>query len=1164
MKDMFNEFMRELAERQRRAERGENPDAGPDHPGDPDDDDAPGGGPHQEAGVPDDSRSRDEAHGGDDLKGPDRAASDDDRSDERTDDESPDDESPDGDRTDDERPGPEPVPFGRPRGGERAAGGERGSTRGTRARGGPGGPGGPNDGAPPRRRGFGSFGPQVLLVVVGIILLAAVLLVGSGVDLATNAIWFQSVGFDSVFWTRLTGQAGLFLLGLLGTLVFLGLNLWLAGRLAPPPGTGGDRLRAWATRAVETARGSADTFGARDAFGMRRPPFGPGGGGAPGGQPARPVGPSISFDDLPDLTPFATVVLAVIAVLAALGAGGALSGNWETVVLWIHRVPYAPTGAPVVDPVFQRDISFYLFDLGFLRLVQGVVSNLFLLALGLAGARYLVAVLRGGGFPMPVRVHLAILGGVFLLTVAAGYQLDKLALVYGDHGFVAGVSYTDQAARFFAFDALTIVAGVVGVLVVFAAFTRWLWPAGVGVAVWLGLSVLLGGLYPEVIQKFTVEPNQQTQEQAYIGNNIAMTRLAYGIADWKGQRYDGSAPLTAEAVAEDSATFQNARLWDYRPLKTALEQIQTVRQYYQFVDVDTDRYTIGGTTRQVMLSARELAPDRNPQATSWVNQKIVFTHGFGLTMVPVNEVGAQGLPQLIIKDLPPASTAGAPTVSQPRIYFGERANDWVVVGARQLEFDYPIGNTDTSGAAAPTSQQAETRWTGTTGIKLNSLLTKLLFAARFRDLNLLISDQVTAESQLLMNRSLGERLNLIAPFLAYDGDPYVVLTDQGRLVYIQDAYTTSDAFPNAQPFDGAQLPSGGLVDRSFNYVRNSVKIVMDSYDGSMTFYIADPSDPLIRAWSGVFPTLFQPLETMPAELQAHLRVPEQMFDVQTSVYARYHVTDPIVFYQGNDVWKVPQQAQSSNQSTGQLPMEAYYVYMRMPGQADPEFLLLQPMVPAARPNMIAWIAARNDGANRGQVQVYDFPDNSSIFGPAQIESRIDADPTISGQITLWNQSGSQVVRGNLIVIPVQNSIIYLEPIYLQSTGSAIPSFTKVVLASPTKVVWGDTLAQALTALLAGGSVTPGPSPSPGASPGASPTPQPTAAPGLPSDVAGLVKYANDHYDAAQAALRAGDFATYGVEMQKVKDALGQLSLVTATPAPSLPSPAPSPTPSTAP
>jgi hypothetical protein len=568
---------------------------------------------------------------------------------------------------------------------------------------------------------------------------------------------------------------------------------------------------------------------------------------------------------------------------------------------------------------------------------------------------------------------------------------------------------------------------------------------------------------------------------------------------------------------------------------------------------------IGGQDRQVMLSARELAPERNPQGGSWVNQRIVFTHGFGIAMVPVNEVDSQGLPQLIIRDMPPVASAGAPVVTEPRIYFGERPNDWVIVDGRQPEFDYPIGTGD---QASPTDL-TQTRWQATSGIKLDSILTRLLFAARFRDLNLLISDQVTSDSQLLMNRSLGERLQLLAPFLAYDKDPYLVVTGTGRLVYVQDAYTITNRFPNAQTFDGDTLgQTSGLAGQSFNYMRNSVKVVMDAYDGSMTFYVADPADPLIRAWQGVFPTLFKPLATMPADIQAHLRVPEELFNVQTQTFARYHVTDPASFYQGDDLWTVPQN--QANSATGQLPLEAYYVYMRMPGQPEPEFLLLQPMVPKARPNMIAWVAARNDAPNYGAVKVFRFPRDTSIFGPAQIEARIDQEPAISSQLTLWSQAGSTVVRGNLIVVPVQDSIIYLEPIYLQSTGSAIPEFTKIVVASPTKIVWGDTLDEALSLLLSGTGSTPSPSPTPGGpspSPGVSPSPSASATPipsggpqvtPRPDDVKALITYANTHFELAQAALRAGDFATYGVEIAKVQATLRQLGVVV------VPSPTPAP------
>ena len=414
---------------------------------------------------------------------------------------------------------------------------------------------------------------------------------------------------------------------------------------------------------------------------------------------------------------------------------------------------------------------------------------------------------------------------------------------------------------------------------------------------------------------------------------------------------------------------------------------------------------------------------------------------------------------------------------------------------------------------------------------------KLLFAARFRDLDLLISDQVTADSQLLIHRSIRDRIPLIAPFLAYDKDPYLVIDGGGRLVYVQDAYTLSDRFPHAEPFDPRGFEATGLGNDPFNYIRNSVKITMDAYDGTMTFYIADPSDPIIRAWSGIFPSMFKPIDSLPADLVPHLRVPEELFNVQTRVFGRYHVTNPLRFFQSDDLWTVPQ-AQGSTQS---LPSEAYYVVMRMPGEPEAEFLLLQPMVPLNRPNMIAWVAARMDQPNYGATRVYRFPAETSIFGPAQIEARIVQDPLISQQFTLWSQGGSTVIQGNLIVVPVDDSLIYLQPVYLQSQQSAFPEFQRIIVASPRQVVWAETLGEALDLLLvAEGGPSPGPTPTPAPTPTPSATPRPTTSPGpdgLPSDVPGLVAYANEHFELAQAALRDGDFALYGEEIAKVEAAL---------------------------
>ncbi|MCU0478576.1 MAG: UPF0182 family protein [Chloroflexi bacterium] len=1135
MRDLFDDFLRELNERQAQATGGRNAGRGNPRDGGDDTPDADGVGAGADApgaaevtadagaDAADTQATDTEATPADEPAATEPAAT-------------------ESDESESDGPVEEPIVISSARRGAGGRGGRGGGRPPRRP------VGGPNDGGSLRQR-VGPLGPQVLLVVVGLVLFAALFLVGAGLDLVTDAIWYESVGFDPVFWTRLGAQVALFVGALVVALIFLLGNLWLAGRLAPPPSdAAGERMRGLVGRLGEAARSTTEgQFGRNDPFGgsrrgdARRPDDGP-------------PRPTIAFEaeEIPDLSPLAIAGLVLVAILAALGTAGAIAASWDTVLLWQNRVPFAAAGAvAVVDPVFGRDVSYYLFELPFLRLVQAALGGLLIAALVVTGGRYLLAVARGGGFPTPVRVHLGVLGGLYLLTVAAGYQLGKLELVYStSSGIFTGVGYTDQAARFFAFDALTIVAGVVAALLVGGAFTRWVWPLGAAVAVWFGLSILLGNVYPEIIQRFTVEPNQFAQEQPYIVNNLETTRSSFAVDRWEDRSYAGDAPLTAKDLIDEAPTFKNARLWDYRPLQTTLDQIQTLRQYYDFVDVDVDRYEVDGETRQVMLSARELAPERNPQGGSWVNQRIVFTHGFGMAMVPVNEVDDQGLPRLWVRDMPPRSTAGAPTVSQPRIYFGERPSDWVVVGAQQAEFDYPLGEGDGTDGSG---NQVETRWTGTTGIKLDSILSRLLFAARFRDLNLLISDQVTSSSQLLMHRSLGDRLGRIAPFLAYDKDPYIVVDGSGEMVWIQDAYTLTNRYPNAQEFSGSSLGEGsGLAGTTFNYLRNSVKIVMDVYDGSMTFYVADPSDPLIRAWQGVFPTLFRPLTELPDDLRAHLRVPEELFNVQTRVFASYHVTDPLTFFQGDDLWTVPQ---NPTVQSGQLPLEAYYVYMRMPGEAEPEFLLLQPMVPKERPNMISWVAARNDGDEYGNVRVYRFPRDTSIFGPVQIEARIDQDPQISSQITLWSQAGSEVVRGNLIVVPVQDSIIYLEPIYLQSTGSAIPEFTKIVVASPTKVVWGDTLEEALRLLLAGGpeptpepTPTPGPSPSPGSSPTPSATPGPGGTP-QPDDVQALIRYANERFEAAQRALAEGDFATYGAEMDEVEKTLRQLEILAGSPSP---------------
>ena len=1086
MRDLFDDFMDELRRREAEA-RGEDPDTvaprrrRPEgQRPDPGDDD---GGDRGDGGEPD--RDGGEGH---DREQPDASG--------------------DGDRGDEP-----PTPLRRT------------------------GRGGPNDGGGTRDR-VRRAGRSVLIALVGLLILGLIALFAFGLEIWTDALWFQSVGYSDVFWTRISAQFWLFVFGLVLALVVLLGNLWLAGRLIPPPVRGGGTFRGLIDRLNEAAQAAESTR----MGGARR--YDP-------GRDRRPAGVVWTAEDLPDFGPIATWVLAGLTVLFALGVAGSLATAWETVLLWQNREPFSTT-ASVVDPIFNRDISFFLFELPFLRLIQALFNGLVLTGLLIALARYLVGALRGAAvFTTQVRMHLAILGALFLLSVAFGYQLDKLELVYSTRGSVEtsaldtiGVSYTDQNAQFLAYDVLTVLSGLAAAFLVGAAFTRMLWPLGLTLAVWFGASILIGRIYPEAIQYFTVRPNQYAQEEPFIGNNIAMTRLAFGLDQWEDDRpFAGEDVLTEEAIAADEDTFRNARLWDYRPLHDALDQLQAIRPYYGFTDIDTDRYMIDGIQRQVMLGARELDP--SALAGGWVNERVNFTHGIGVAMVPVNEVTSEGQPRLIIRNLPPVSSDGVPQIAQPRIYFGERPSNYIVTGARDDEFDYPTGQSDQSGTS--------TRWTGTSGIKLDTTLMRLLFALRFRDLNLLISDQVTNESQLVFDRSIAQRLPKIAPFLRYDKDPYMVIDEAtGGLVWVQDAYTVSDRFPHANWFDPQSLETTNLGGGPFNYIRNSVKITIDAYTGTTTFYVADPSDPIVRTYAKVFPTLFRPLDELPDSLQTHLRFPEEQFNVQARVFGRYHVTSTQQFFRSDDLWTVPE-AQATEQT---LPSEAYYVVMRMPGESEAEFLLLQPMVPRNRPNMISWVAARMDPGVYGTTRVYRFPSDTTVFGPAQIEARIDADGLISEQITLWSQAGSTVIRGNLIVIPVGDSIVYLQPFYLQSTGQALPEFQRIVVASPREVVWSRTLGDGLRLLLAAEAGA-GPSPEPGESPAPEPTPSPTAAPGgspgpgpaLPDTVDELIDYANQHYELAQQALRDGDLATYGEEIELVGAALEELDRLGASPAP---------------
>ena len=983
-------------------------------------------------------------------------------------------------------------------------------TRGARRR--PGGAGS-------RRAGLIRLLRAAVSVAVVLVLAWVVLNLVSGP--VAGYLWFQNVGFGTAWTDQFRYQVALFAIGLVGGALVLLASLVLAWRVGRDP-TDADVATRGRTRPAD-ARGEAWLVAAAVL-------------------PRRSV----------------RRVLVLAALLIGVILGVYLSGSWQTVALWQHRVPYAPTGGAVTDPVFGMDLGWWLFSLPLLHLAAALVGALLVAGLLLTGAAYGIAAVRGADVTRrgPL-LHVAVLGALLLADVAVIQWLGRYDLSYAQNGSVTGVGATDAVIRLplaaltAAVTALGAVALVVLALVHDGRLARRV--AVLGGSLYIVLLVA-GAVLPLAYQKLVVQPGQNLAEAPYIANNIAMTRRAFALDTWSVTSDPGRSGLTATDVTSDQATFDNARLWDARPLASTLDQLQTVRQYYTFTSVNIDRYTIDGQPTEVMLSAREMALKKGIANPSWIASHVLYTHGYGLAMVPVNAVDSNGLPRLIIQNLPVTESPGAPAVTQPRIYFGQRPSTWVLVGAKSAEFDYP--------SSTGNGSDVDTRYAGSAGLPVGSVAERLFWAWNLGDLNLAISDQVTAQTRLLIHRSLADRLGTLAPFLALDTDPYMVIAPNGHLVYVQDAYTISGGMPDATSYTDTSLGA------TYDYIRNSVKITVDAYDGTIHLYVADPSDPLIRAWEGVFPGMFEPLSAMPAGLQAHLRTPESMFNAQTQIYSTYHVTDVASFYKSDNLWTVPSVTVGTTQV---LPPQAYYVEMRLPDQAQPEFVLVQPMVPASRPNMIAWVAARNDGATRGQVSVYELPANTSIQGPTQVQSRIEQDPVISAQISLWNQSGSQVIRGSMLVIPVGTAFVYLEPIYLQSTSSAFPQLTKVIVASSQTVGWGDTLAQALQEVVTGvgtgnqaatgtgGTGSTGGSGQPGG-PGASPSPAPGAG-GLPTSVAGLIQYASEHFAAAKAAQARGDFVAYGQEMQLVQDALNQLSALSpgsfAPPASAAPQPVPS-------
>jgi uncharacterized membrane protein (UPF0182 family) len=748
-------------------------------------------------------------------------------------------------------------------------------------------------------------------------------------------------------------------------------------------------------------------------------------------------------------------LIALIASLVIAGiAGASMMTAWQTfAVYW-----YAPRASDgVVDPIFGRALHFYLFSLPAWQLITGWLLTLAVLAcisalffILVTGGTQIFTGSRGRAIPLPWR-GFSIAFAFLLLILAVHVYISRFETLFGEHTIFSGVTYTDAHVTL---AGLVVVCGalVAGALIslinaVTVPQLRWLAVALVPAAVcYLGVQIV--GWY---VSNFVVKPNELVRERPYITYNINLTRQGYRLD--RVSQHEFPAETTAEAAqpTNNQATLQNIRLWDWRALQDTLRQIQEIRTYYDFPDIDIDRYEIDGSMREVMLATRELSIDKLPESSrNWINEKLIYTHGFGITMNPVNGFTPEGLPTLILSNMPVQSTVSSISVARPEIYFGELANTDVYVKTRQQEFNYPQGQTNNL-----------TSYGGNGGIVLGGFLRRILLAVAEGDLaKLPFSDDISSQSRLLMRRNVIDRVRTLAPFLTYESDPYIVIGDDGRLSWILDAFTTSDSYPYSNHYS--------LNGNTINYIRNSVKVVIDAYDGTTTFYVFDSEDPVLAAYRRMFPALFKNAATMPPDLHKHVRYPELLLKTQAAVYGLYHMTDPEAFYNREDLWTVASEVglSESGEQRAQA-IEPNFVLMKLPGEAAVEFVGILPFTPANRNNLIGWIAGRSDADQYGTSVVYDFPKTRLVDGPLQIEARIDQNAQLSGQLTLWNQQGSHVRRGALLVIPCGRALLYAEPIYLQAERSPMPELRLVVLALQDRLAYGPTFESAMSALFGG-------------------------------------------------------------------------------------------------
>lgn len=941
--------------------------------------------------------------------------------------------------------------------------------------------------APPPR------GSNRLLLLLG---LGSVLLflAGTTKGIFVDYLWFSSVNYAHIFEVMAASRALLFTGSGVGVFLFVLINLSVARSLAPRP-------------AVTVPGADLSVAG-------------------------RVVG----------------LVIVLYAVLLGAIFGASASEQWQQVLVAVNAVPFGQA-----EPIFGQDIGFYVFQLPVLLFARGWLLGVLVLTMLGSLAMYALALTLGGRVrpSRAIKAHVSLLGALVLLLVAASFWLARYGILldrlYDTGRSSFGPGFTDVTVRMPLLALMSAVSALTAMLLVVSATMRGVLLPTLGVAT-MAAVYLLGNGYAETVQRVQVEPNELARERPYIQNNIAGTRTAFGLDNIEEVAHPGGPEPSTQELSENPETIRNIRLWDHKPVADTYEQIQAIRRYYQFNDVDIDRYTIDGQYRQVVVAARELAPDRLAlagEAPTWVNEHLKFTHGYGIALSPVNEIADNRLPNLFVKDLPPVITKGQSTlrIDQPQIYFGEKTNQWVIANTAESEVDYASG-----------SETKFNHYQGTGGVKLDSVWLKALFAWHFSDMNIALTD-LNPDSRILFNRTIKERVHTVLPFLKLDSDPYVVVQD-GRLVYVVDGYTWSNLYPYSKRVTPV-LNQPKLFDRT-NYVRNSVKAVVDAYDGSLSFYISDPSDPIIATWARAFPGTFKTLADMPPGLRQHLRYPEEMFKVQSDMYRIYHMQDPQIFYNKEDAYARPKEIYQNNEQD----MDPYYVIMRLPGQTSAEFILMLPFTPVNKNNANAWLAGRADGDHYGKLLAFKFPNDKLVFGPSQIESRIDQDDRIADQFGKWKNSGSTIIRGNLLFVPLGDSYMYVEPIYLQSQQSKLPELTRVVVAAGERIEMEASLEESLnkvfrtTIFRPQGGVAPAPSPTPAggaAQPTPTPrptTPSPTPAAGAtttPGTLAELARQAQQQFNTAQDRLRTGDWAGYGEAQSQLEQTLRRMAELAGQP-----------------